>query len=86
MKTARRHYTPSDKVAILRRHLIDRVSVSDLCDQYQLKTHALLQLAEAVLRERCCRFPVLGKEGHGLQGSLHRSTGIQAPAQARGGC
>ena len=37
MKTARRHYTPSDKVAILQRHLIDRVSVSDLCDQYQLR-------------------------------------------------
>ena len=37
MKTARRHYTPSDKVSILRRHLIDRVSVSDLCDQYYLR-------------------------------------------------
>jgi transposase len=37
MKTARRHYTPLDKVAILRRHLIDRVSVSDLCDQYHLR-------------------------------------------------
>ncbi len=37
MKTARRHYTRSDKVAILRRHLIDRVSVSDLCDQYHLR-------------------------------------------------
>ena len=37
MKKARKHYTPSDKVAILRRHLIDRVSVSDLCDQYHLR-------------------------------------------------
>ncbi len=37
MKTARRHYTPWDRVAILRRHLIDRVSVSGLCDQYHLR-------------------------------------------------
>ena len=32
----RRHFTPSDKVTILRRHLVDRVAVSDLCDEYDL--------------------------------------------------
>jgi transposase-like protein len=32
----RKNYTPVEKVAILRRHLIDRVPVSDLCDEYQL--------------------------------------------------
>jgi transposase len=37
MKKARKHYTPSEKVAILRRHLVERVSVSDLCDQYHLR-------------------------------------------------
>ena len=37
MRKARRKYSPSEKVAILRRHLIDRVPVSDLCDQYQLQ-------------------------------------------------
>ena len=31
-----KNYTPVEKVAILRRHLIDRVRVSDLCDQHQL--------------------------------------------------
>ena len=30
------NYSPSEKVAILRRHLIDRVPISDLCDEYQL--------------------------------------------------
>ena len=28
---------PAEKVAILRRHLIDRVPVSDLCDEYHLQ-------------------------------------------------
>jgi transposase len=37
MKHARKHHTASDKVAILRRHLVERVSVSDLCDQYHLR-------------------------------------------------
>jgi transposase-like protein len=37
MKKARKHYTPPEKVAILRWHLVERVSVSDLCDQYHLR-------------------------------------------------
>jgi len=36
MRKTRKNYTPVEKVAILRRHLIDRVPVSDLCDEYQL--------------------------------------------------
>ncbi len=36
MRKPRKNYTPVEKVTILRRHLIDRVAVSDLCDEYQL--------------------------------------------------
>ena len=36
MRKPRKNYTPVEKVAILRRHLIDQVPVSDLCDEYQL--------------------------------------------------
>ena len=36
MRKPRKNYTPVEKVAILRRHLIDRVPVSDLCDEYEL--------------------------------------------------
>lgn len=36
MRKPRKNYTPVEKVAILRRHLIDRVPVSDLCDEYKL--------------------------------------------------
>ena len=36
MRKPRKNYTATEKVAILRRHLIDRVPVSDLCDEYQL--------------------------------------------------
>ena len=32
----RKQYNPSEKVSILRRHLIDQVPVSDLCDEYGL--------------------------------------------------
>lgn len=37
MRKRRKNYRPAEKVAILRRHLIEAVPVSDLCDQYQLQ-------------------------------------------------
>ena len=36
MRKPRKSYTPAEKVAILRCHLIDHVPVSDICDKYQL--------------------------------------------------
>ena len=36
MRKPRKNYSATEKVAILRRHLIDWVPVSDLCDQYEL--------------------------------------------------
>jgi transposase len=36
MRKPRKNYTPTEKVAIFRCHLIDRVPVSDLCDEYRL--------------------------------------------------
>ena len=37
MKRQRKHYTPEEKVAILRRHLVDEVPISDLCDELGLQ-------------------------------------------------
>ena len=36
MDKKRKHHTPQEKTAILREHLINRVPVSDLCDQHGL--------------------------------------------------
>jgi len=32
-----RRFTPEQKVAIIRRHLLEQVPVSDLCDEYDLQ-------------------------------------------------
>ncbi len=37
MRKKRHNYTPEEKVFILKRHLVERVAVSDLCDEYQLQ-------------------------------------------------
>ena len=36
-KSTKRHFTPQQKVAILREHLIDRTSVADVCDKHKLR-------------------------------------------------
>lgn len=33
----RRFFSPEEKVAIVRRHLLENVPVSDLCDEYQIQ-------------------------------------------------
>jgi transposase len=37
MKKQRKHYTPEEKVAILRRHLVEGVPISNLCDELGLQ-------------------------------------------------
>jgi transposase len=37
MKKQRKHYTPEEKVAILRRHLLDKEPISTLCDELGLQ-------------------------------------------------
>jgi len=37
MKKKRYNYRSDEKVAILKRHLVDKVAVSDICDQYNLQ-------------------------------------------------
>src|SRR5205085_9195823 len=37
MKKQRKHYTPEEKVAVLRRHLLENEPISKLCDEFGLQ-------------------------------------------------
>jgi|SRR5579864_2735681 len=37
MRKERKHYSAEEKVAILKRHLLEKVSVADLCEEYSLQ-------------------------------------------------
>jgi transposase len=41
MNKQRRHFSGAEKVAILKRHLIDKVAISDLCDELGLYPNLL---------------------------------------------
>ena len=36
-KKTRRHHTPDQKIALLRRHLLDKVPISELCEEHELQ-------------------------------------------------
>ncbi len=36
LRRERRHFTPPQKVALVKQHLIDGMAVSDLCDKHQI--------------------------------------------------
>lgn len=36
MKRARRYFSPEEKVAVVRRHLLESTPVSDLCDEFSI--------------------------------------------------
>lgn len=42
-KRQRRRFTADDKATILRRHLVDKVTVADLCDEYKLQPSVFYQ-------------------------------------------
>ena len=41
MNKPRRHFTPHEKVAILKRHLLEKTPVSDLCDEVGIAPNLL---------------------------------------------
>ena len=45
----RRKFSPEDKATILRRHLADKVPVSDLCDEYKIQPSLFYQWQRQLL-------------------------------------
>src|SRR5258707_14170363 len=65
MRKPRKNYTPPEKVAILRRHLIDRVPVSDLCDEYQLQPTPFYAWQKLFFENGAAAFERRNKSGEG---------------------
>ena len=43
MKRQRRHFSGTEKVAILKRHLLEKVPISDLCDELDIYPNQWVQ-------------------------------------------
>ena len=61
MTTARRHFSPQEKVAILRQHLLEEVPVSDLCQQHGIAVTLFYRWQKEFFENGAAAFAQTGK-------------------------
>ena len=81
MRKPRKNYTPAEKVAILRRHLIDRVAISDLCDEYQLSPTLFYAWQKMFFENGASAFE--RKSGSAEQGNLRTIAALRDKLQRK---
>ena len=64
MKKQRKHYTPEEKVAILRRHLVEGVPISDLCDELGLQPTVFYRWQKEYFENGAAAFQQRGRTNH----------------------
>jgi transposase len=72
MKKQRKHYTPEEKVAILRRHLVEGVPISDLCDELGLQPTVFYRSQKEFFENGATAFQQRGRTNH--QNDAHGSS------------
>ena len=61
MKKSRKHYSPEQKVSILRRHLLDKENVSDICDELEMKPNIFYRWQKEFFENGAAAFRQNGK-------------------------
>jgi transposase len=64
MKKQRKHYTPEEKVGILRRHLLEGVPISDLCDERGLQPTVFYRWQKEFFGNGATAFQQRGRTNH----------------------
>jgi transposase len=64
MKKQRRHYTPEEKVAILSRHLVEGVPISDRCDELGLQPTVFYRWQKEFFENGAAAFQQRGRKNH----------------------
>jgi transposase len=64
MTKERDHYTGEEKVAILRRHLLDKVPISDLCDELGLQPTVFYRWQKEFFENGAAAFSGKGRRDH----------------------
>ena len=67
MKKQRKHYTPEEKVAILRRHLVEGMPISGLCDELRLQPTVFYRWQKEFFENGAAAFQQRGRPNHQLE-------------------
>lgn len=69
MTETRKHFTAEQKIVILRRHLLERVAVSDLCDEYGIQPSAFYRWQQQLFENGAAAF---GPQAKGASDALNQ--------------
>jgi transposase len=67
MRKERKHYSAEEKVVILRRHLLDKVPVSDLCDELGLQPTVFYRWQKEFFENGVAAFQQKGRPDHSAE-------------------
>jgi len=86
MRKERKHFTPEEKVAILRRHLLDKVPVSELCEELSLRPTVFYRWQKELFENGAAAFQSQGlpHRPRGGKAETDRVLGEEGADQGRG--
>jgi transposase-like protein len=64
MRKERKHYTAEEKVAILRRHLLEKVPISDLCEEHGLQPTVFYRWQKELFENGAAAFQGKSRSDH----------------------
>src|SRR5712664_723779 len=67
MKKQRKHYTPEEKVAILRRHLLEQVPISEPCDKHGLQPTVFYRWQKEFFENGAAAFEQKARPNHSAE-------------------
>ncbi len=67
MSKHRKHYTPEEKVSILRRHLVEKVPVSDICQELKLQPTVFYRWLKEFFENGATAFQQKGRPDHSAE-------------------
>ena len=79
MKKERKHYTAEEKVAILRRHLLEKEPVSELCDELGLQPTVFYRWQKEFFENGAAAFQPKARSRPSGRTGTHRVSGEEDP-------
>ena len=81
MKKTRKHYTPDEKVAVLRRHLLNQEPISKLCEELGLQPTVFYRWQKEFFENGASRLPDERPLRPAAPTATHRVSGKEDPDQ-----
>jgi len=83
MRKERKHFTPEEKVAILRRHLVDKVPVSELCEELGLRPNNVYRWQKELFENGAAAFQSQGRPHRQVEEKQKRIEFLEKKVQTK---